>query len=194
MPDQVFLKLLNCKTLTSTPSLDDINACISRNFVNLNNYYIICSGKVLVNDPPINSTLHIIPRVLGGKGGFGSKLKAQGRKKIEVSNSSCRDLDGNRLSTLKKNQELAIYLKKEAELEAEKEKAIDAKIAKGLKGFQPKKVHLDDTRLNNDMEESFDGVADAIQKAFARKTLHHSKGKAKLDLDQDEYKSSSDED
>jgi hypothetical protein len=147
-----------------------------------------------MNDPPSHSTLWIIPRVLGGKGGFGSKLKSQGRKKIQVSNSSCRDLDGNRLSTLQKNQELAMYLKKEAELEAEKEKAIDEKIAKGLRGSQPKKVVLDDTRLDNDMEESFDGVADAVQKAFSRTKSDHGKGKAKLEWDQpDEYNSSSDE-
>lgn len=194
--DLVYLKFPNSKELTCSPRLHDINECIRNTFKNLN-YFLICNGKVLDDDAPSGSILWIIPRVLGGKGGFGSKLKSQGRKKIQVSNSSCRDLDGNRLSTLQKNQELAIYLKKEHELQREKEKEIDEKISKGLRGFQPQKVHLDDTRLNNDMEESFEGVASAVQVAFSRKVQDNdSKGKAKIDWDQsvDEYKSSSDDD
>lgn len=42
---------------------------------------------------------------LGGKGGFGSMLRAQGGKmsarKGEENNDSCRDLNGRRLSTVK---------------------------------------------------------------------------------------------
>ncbi|KAJ3835193.1 telomere stability and silencing-domain-containing protein [Lentinula raphanica] len=44
------------------------------------------------------------PRVLGGKGGFGSQLRtASGRMSSQKTsnNDSCRDLSGRRLSTLK---------------------------------------------------------------------------------------------
>ena len=50
-------------------------------------------------------------------------------------------------------------------------------------------------RLDNDMDESFDGVADAVQKAFARKIyiIIAMEMLNWIDLDEEEYKSSSDE-
>lgn len=49
-------------------------------------------------------TLRITPRLLGGKGGFGSQLRAAGGRMSSQktsNNDSCRDLNGRRLSTLK---------------------------------------------------------------------------------------------
>lgn len=49
-------------------------------------------------------TLRLIPRVLGGKGGFGSQLRAAGGRMSSQktnNNDSCRDLNGRRLSTIK---------------------------------------------------------------------------------------------
>lgn len=49
-------------------------------------------------------TLRIIPRLRGGKGGFGSQLRAAGGRMSSQktnNNDSCRDLSGRRLSTIK---------------------------------------------------------------------------------------------
>lgn len=49
-------------------------------------------------------TLRLVPRLLGGKGGFGSQLRAAGGRMSSQktnNNDSCRDLSGRRLSTLK---------------------------------------------------------------------------------------------
>ncbi len=49
-------------------------------------------------------TLRLAPRLLGGKGGFGSQLRAAGGRMSSQktsNNDSCRDLNGRRLSTLK---------------------------------------------------------------------------------------------
>lgn len=49
-------------------------------------------------------TLRLTPRLLGGKGGFGSQLRAAGGRMSSQktnNNDSCRDLSGRRLSTLK---------------------------------------------------------------------------------------------
>lgn len=49
-------------------------------------------------------TLRLTPRLLGGKGGFGSQLRAAGGRMSSQktsNNDSCRDLNGRRLSTLK---------------------------------------------------------------------------------------------
>jgi hypothetical protein len=55
------------------------------------------SGDALV-------TLRLSPRLLGGKGGFGSQLRAAGGRMSSQktnNNDSCRDLTGRRLSTIK---------------------------------------------------------------------------------------------
>jgi hypothetical protein len=49
-------------------------------------------------------TLRLAPRILGGKGGFGSQLRAAGGRMSSQktnNNDSCRDLSGRRLSTIK---------------------------------------------------------------------------------------------
>jgi hypothetical protein len=48
--------------------------------------------------------LQLLPRLLGGKGGFGSQLRAAGGRMSSQktsNNDSCRDLTGRRLSTIK---------------------------------------------------------------------------------------------
>lgn len=48
--------------------------------------------------------MRLTPRVLGGKGGFGSQLRAAGGRMSSQktsNNDSCRDLSGRRLSTVK---------------------------------------------------------------------------------------------
>lgn len=49
-------------------------------------------------------TLRLSPRLCGGKGGFGSQLRAAGGRMSSQktsNNDSCRDLNGRRLSTIK---------------------------------------------------------------------------------------------
>jgi hypothetical protein len=49
-------------------------------------------------------SLRLTPRLLGGKGGFGSQLRAAGGRMSSQktsNNDSCRDLSGRRLSTIK---------------------------------------------------------------------------------------------
>lgn len=57
-------------------------------------------------------TLRLIPRLRGGKGGFGSQLRAAGGRMSSQktsNNDSCRDLSGRRLSTIKEAKKCAPY-------------------------------------------------------------------------------------
>ncbi|KAJ3809282.1 telomere stability and silencing-domain-containing protein [Lentinula aff. lateritia] len=75
--------------------------------------------------------LRLSPRVLGGKGGFGSQLRAAGGRMSSQktnNNDSCRDLSGRRLSTLKEAKKLAEYLESEPERLAAKAEAQKAKL------------------------------------------------------------------
>jgi hypothetical protein len=65
-----------------------------------------CSGNLI--------TLRLTPRVLGGKGGFGSQLRAAGGRMSSQktsNNDSCRDLNGRRLSTIKEAKKYVIPLR-----------------------------------------------------------------------------------
>lgn len=58
-------------------------------------------------------TLRLIPRVRGGKGGFGSQLRAAGGRMSSQktsNNDSCRDLSGRRLSTIKEAKKYVRHL------------------------------------------------------------------------------------
>jgi Silencing defective 2 N-terminal ubiquitin domain len=56
-------------------------------------------------------TLRLTPRLLGGKGGFGSQLRAAGGRMSSQktsNNDSCRDLSGRRLSTIKEAKKYVV--------------------------------------------------------------------------------------
>lgn len=63
------------------------------------------ASLVSVQSPSHPIQLYLQPRLRGGKGGFGSQLRAAGgrmsKKGKDENNDSCRDLSGRRLSTIK---------------------------------------------------------------------------------------------
>lgn len=65
------------------------------------------SGLRYAQNPSYPITLHVGVRILGGKGGFGSQLRAAGGRMSSgkaTNTDSCRDLSGRRLSTIKEAQ------------------------------------------------------------------------------------------
>lgn len=54
---------------------------------------------------PDGSVVHVVPRLLGGKGGFGSMLRAIGAQIEKTTNrEACRDLSGRRLRDINEEQ------------------------------------------------------------------------------------------
>ncbi|KAI0806097.1 telomere stability and silencing-domain-containing protein [Irpex lacteus] len=124
-------------------------------------------------------TLRLIPRLRGGKGGFGSQLRAAGGRMSSQktsNNDSCRDLSGRRLSTIKEAKRLAEYiesepLRKKAQQEAQKAKleALEKKLgidpATGAGPSEPlagKKHRLDDNEYVEQSRELVDNVKSAV--------------------------------
>ncbi|KAF8633103.1 hypothetical protein AX15_001520 [Amanita polypyramis BW_CC] len=135
-------------------------------------------------------TLRLIPRVLGGKGGFGSQLRAAGGRMSSQktsNNDSCRDLSGRRLSTLKEAKKLAEYLETEpqrlaAKAEAQKVKLETLERKLGIEKLGPsgsnsdeppvlagKKHRFDDTEYLEQSREIVDGVKSAVSAALLKK-------------------------
>ncbi|XP_029913358.1 splicing regulator SDE2 isoform X3 [Myripristis murdjan] len=68
------------------------------------------------------ASYQLLPRLCGGKGGFGSMLRALGAQIEKTTNrEACRDLSGRRLRDVNHEKEMAEWLKKQSEREAEKE-------------------------------------------------------------------------
>ncbi|KAG5363159.1 Telomere maintenance protein [Yarrowia sp. B02] len=108
-------------------------------------------------------------RLCGGKGGFGSMLRAQGgrmarkknRKKTETENDSFRTLDGRRMKSIRQAKELGEYLStadevKKKEAEEKKQKLLNI-LQKEKTSGSSRKSKFENTRLLDEHE-------DAVQK------------------------------
>uniref|UniRef100_A0A3Q3IYD8 Replication stress response regulator SDE2 n=1 Tax=Monopterus albus TaxID=43700 RepID=A0A3Q3IYD8_MONAL len=92
--------------------------------VSAQDFYIIRNGRLSDLEEPLQhgAVYHLEPRLCGGKGGFGSMLRALGAQIEKTTNrEACRDLSGRRLRDVNHEKEMAEWLKKQAEREAEKE-------------------------------------------------------------------------
>jgi len=133
----------------------------------------------------------LAPLMLGGKGGFGSQLRAAGGRmssRKTGNNASCRDLNGRRLSTVKEAQKLAEYIenedtRKKAAADARKEKLEKlerqiqaADVDENGETSSGKKRRLEDTEYVEQSKELVEGVRSAVAAGLLRK-----KKKAKTD-------------
>ncbi|NWH73173.1 SDE2 regulator, partial [Piaya cayana] len=86
--------------------------------------YVKCNGR-LVDDEDVlqdGAVYSVEPRLCGGKGGFGSMLRALGAQIEKTTNrEACRDLSGRRLRDVNHEKAMAEWVKQQAEREAEKE-------------------------------------------------------------------------
>ncbi|XP_035177326.1 replication stress response regulator SDE2 [Oxyura jamaicensis] len=98
--------------------------CARRLRIPEDSLYVKCNGR-LANDDDVlqNGVVYSVePRLCGGKGGFGSMLRALGAQIEKTTNrEACRDLSGRRLRDVNHEKAMAEWVKQQAEREAEKE-------------------------------------------------------------------------
>ncbi|XP_014865602.1 PREDICTED: protein SDE2 homolog isoform X1 [Poecilia mexicana] len=93
-------------------------------FVPHQDWYITTNGRLTELEERLQdgAVYRLEPRLRGGKGGFGSMLRALGAQIEKTTNrEACRDLSGRRLRDVNHEKEMADWLKKQSEREAEKE-------------------------------------------------------------------------
>ncbi|XP_068156675.1 splicing regulator SDE2 [Drosophila tropicalis] len=101
-------------------------------------YYLVDSkGKRLTETQDLchddNIQIHCVLRQLGGKGGFGSMLRAIGAQIEKTTNrEACRDLSGRRLRDINEEKRVRAWLEKQGEREREAEERKKRKIEKLL--------------------------------------------------------------
>lgn len=119
-----FHKSGTCKQILF-PSYLNIETYVNETFgLDKDNYYVLRNGKIVdfsVEEHNIDGdVLHIIPRLKGGKGGFGSMLRAIGAQIEKTTNrEACRDLSGRRLRDINEEQRLKNWISQQADRERE---------------------------------------------------------------------------
>ncbi|KNE64777.1 hypothetical protein AMAG_10119 [Allomyces macrogynus ATCC 38327] len=116
-----------------------------------------------------NVFVQVLGRLCGGKGGFGSMLRAQGGRmssKKTINYDSCRDLSGRRLKTVKDAKLMTEALEKIAEKEAEREARIAKKIEQGLNPPTTRKRRFDDATYDREHKQLVGSIRDAALQVF----------------------------
>jgi len=158
------------------------------------------SGKYFKNEDKLITSIgpqhdfqitNLSVSVLGGKGGFGSMLRAQGGKmssKKTTNVESCRDLQGRRLKTINEATKLVEYLNKESERKRKRKEEIDKKIEEGLKVPSKKRHRFDDMEYFENHDKIMENIKGAVSQACS-KGIQKNKGKGKEKAKEKEVKS-----
>jgi hypothetical protein len=135
---------------------------------------------------PDSKIVSVRLRLRGGKGGFGSNLRAQGNKmsKKRAGNESCRDLSGRRIRSTNHAKLVSEYLVRKPEMERRREKEIREKMLKAIEAPNRRPVFSDVDYLRT-ARETVDMVEAAVLEAMLGgesdcESEDDSKGKEKI--------------
>ncbi|KAI7897435.1 telomere stability and silencing-domain-containing protein [Mucor mucedo] len=153
-------------TLTSIPVNDQVLSTMGG--------HILQSQESFPSDDILY--FNVSGRLLGGKGGFGSMLRAQGGRmnaQKTTNFEACRDLQGRRIRTVNDAKKLQEELDAIPEREAEKREKLKRKIDEALKEREPTKHLFDDNQFLEDKEEVVESVKSAVVDAIKRQKVSH---------------------
>lgn len=187
---QLFLRLLDSSSqVLDVPeccSVDELRQVVEdRCQVPAEALSLVHAGRLLQDGQPLHrygvardSTIHVLLRLRGGKGGFGALLRGMGREGKKTDNfDACRDLSGRRIreaTTAQKLQEWQAQAK-ERELEKVAEKHIKA-LAKAAKAEQARKVDVE--QVAEEHREAAARVQESVQSALTVGLAAGGSGKA----------------
>ncbi|CAL8334350.1 unnamed protein product [Lota lota] len=129
-------------------------------------FYVMTNGRVAGPAELLvqGSVYHLEPRLYGGKGGFGSMLRALGAQIEKTTNrEACRDLSGRRLRDVNHEKEMAEWLKKQAELEGEKDQRRVERLQRKL--VEPKH-HFTDPDYQQQCHDLSERLEDSVLKGM----------------------------
>lgn len=122
------------------------------------------SGQCLEHLPGIPVRLH--ERLVAGKGGFGSMLRAIGAQIEKTTNrEACRDLSGRRLRDINEEKRLKAYLDKQKDAPEDEAAKLQKKIDKLL---SKPKHEFHDEQYNRARSDLTQNVDEAVQEGLKR--------------------------
>ncbi|XP_059838708.1 splicing regulator SDE2 [Hypanus sabinus] len=128
--------------------------------------YLKCNGKLVTEDGHLHdgAVYSVEPRLVGGKGGFGSMLRALGAQIEKTTNrEACRDLSGRRLRDVNHEKAMAEWIKKQAERETEKEQRRLERLQRRL--AEPKH-YFTDPQYEQQLDEMSERLEDSVLKGL----------------------------
>lgn len=133
-----------------------------------NDYYILFQGRLVHKEDEIvdGGWYHAVPRLVGGKGGFGSMLRALGAQIEKTTNrEACRDLSGRRMRDVNNEKKLREWAAKSAEREKDKQERRKEKRERAL---APKKFKEEDKAYEMQRQKIADDLDDAFQQGIRK--------------------------
>lgn len=137
--------------------------------LNIDNFFLTYSSGININlerNILCNETFFIYPKVLGGKGGFGSLLRAFGKQITKSMNKeACRDLTGRRIRTINRDKRLKDLIERKAERAKQKEIEKKERFERRKKEFE-KKHDFHDPKYDEQKKKIAEDIDDAITKGL----------------------------
>ncbi|KAI3425029.1 hypothetical protein D9Q98_008407 [Chlorella vulgaris] len=175
---QIFLRALTGDIITldveSSDRVESIRARVQdREGIPPSEQRLIFAGRQLQDGLTLadysvqqESTLQLLLRLRGGKGGFGSLLRGAGKQKLTDNFDACRDLHGRRIRHKTAEKKMAEWASEARERELEKVAVKHLKeVAKQQKKEQQEQVDVHEVRQEH--QQNLSGVLSAVQDALA---------------------------
>ncbi|XP_060711751.1 splicing regulator SDE2 [Hemiscyllium ocellatum] len=128
--------------------------------------YLKYNGKLVDEETELQhgGIYSLEQRLVGGKGGFGSMLRALGAQIEKTTNrEACRDLSGRRLRDVNHEKAMAEWIKKQADREAEKEQRRLERLQRKL--AEPKH-YFSDPQYEQQLDEMSERLEDSVLKGL----------------------------
>ncbi|CAB4012335.1 SDE2 homolog, partial [Paramuricea clavata] len=137
-------------------------------FLTYNGSLLENQSKLSLDQNDILVQCHL--RLPGGKGGFGSMLRAIGAQIEKTTNrEACRDLSGRRMRDVNDEKKIADWLSKQSERDQEKARRKQERLERLQTA--PKHVFEDSTAYTSQLQDNMDSIDDALQKGYYTSVL-----------------------
>lgn len=148
--------------------------------------YFIHNGRLSAPERLTSGTVHIVQRLPGGKGGFGSMLRAIGAQIEKTTNrEACRDLSGRRLRDINEEKRLQNWIDQQAEREKE---AADKKQKKLERLCEKPRHEFKDESYDKEREELPDRIESAVEQGMMAAASGSGHASVKRKLEEDDKK------
>ncbi|XP_014611707.1 PREDICTED: protein SDE2 homolog [Polistes canadensis] len=172
------------------------------------NFYVVKNGRTIgENNELLDGRATIVPKLIGGKGGFGSMLRAIGAQIEKTTNrEACRDLSGRRLRDINEEKRLKSWIEKQAEHKKEaaerRKRKLERLCAEPKHEFKDQNYEKRRSTVSEMIEEAVEQglkCAAADCSTMKRKREEEVKSNKKrnifyLDIDSDELDTTTDDD
>ncbi|XP_014673553.1 PREDICTED: protein SDE2 homolog [Priapulus caudatus] len=140
--------------------------CRSENITDQDHIYLTSNGKLIRDDTPITSgnVFVVWARLPGGKGGFGSMLRAIGAQIEKTTNrEACRDLSGRRLRDINQEKRIKDWVGKQHERDREQQERRKQRLERLM---QPPKHNFSDPDYEKNRSAISGDVDEALQQGM----------------------------